>query len=210
MTILADRHRRELEIESAIAPEIITERGYFTAATPDALPPAFADWQRRPGLVVPIRDTTGEVVAWQVKADRPRLARDRKTIKYDTAVGGRQCLDVPLRSHPHLGDPTVPIWITEGAKKVDAGLSHGLRCIIGLQGVYGWRGRNDHGGTCALPDWEDIALNGRNVVLAFDNDVMTKASVRDALERLSGFLRQRKATVNYLLLPALHDGGRAA
>lgn len=208
MIILAENHRHELEIDSAIAPDTIAERGYFTAGHPDNLPPAFADWQRRTGLVVPIRDTTGNVVAWQLKADSPRLAKDEKPVKYDTAVNGRQCIDVPVRSRPLLADPAVPLWITEGAKKVDSGLSHGIRCIVGLQGVYGWRGTNEHGGKAALSDWEDIALNGRDVVLAFDSDCMTKVAVRDALDRLSAFLKQRQAHVRYVLMPDLPDGAK--
>ncbi len=209
MTILSDRHRQELEVESAISPGIIAERGYQTITNQRALPDAFADYQRRPGLLIPIRDTTGHVVAWQLKADYPRLDKNQKPVKYDSATGGRQCIDVPVRSRPLLGDPTVPLWITEGAKKVDSGLSHGIRCIIGLQGVYGWRGTNDHGGKTALSDWEDIALNGRDVVLAFDSDVMVKDTVRGALDRLSGFLSSRKANVRYLLLPDVLDDGRA-
>lgn len=201
MNSLSDRHNAELERGSAISPDIIAERGYFTAERVDELPASFVNYQRRPGLVIPIRDTTGNITAWQLKADYPRLGSGGKPIKYDTAAESRQCLDVPCRSLPMLGDPAVPMWVTEGAKKVDAALSHGVECIIGVQGVYGWRGRNHRGGLTALADWEDIALNGRDVVLAFDSDVMTKVSVRDALERLSAFLSKRKATVRYLLLP---------
>ena len=208
-TRLAEHHRQELEIGSAILPAILAERGTFTAFTVNDLPPAFADWQHRPGLVFPIRDTTGTIAAWQLKADGPRLSRKGKPIKYDTAIGSQQCIDVPIRSRPYLGDPAVPLWVTEGAKKCDSALSHGVRCIVGLQGVYGWRGTNEHGGKTALPDWEDIALNGRDVVLAFDSDVMSKDEVRDALERLSSFLKQRQANVRYLLLPDVLDEGRA-
>lgn len=202
---LIDAHRRQLAA-SAIVPQIITERGYYSAEHSDYLPPAFADNQRRPGLVIPVRDTTGNVVAWQLKADNPRHDKNGKPIKYETAAGGRSCLDVPARSRPLLDNPMVPLWIAEGAKKVDSGLSHGLRCIIGLQGVYGWRGTNEQGGKTALPDWEAIALNGRDVILAFDSDVMVKDSVRGALERLAAFLQQRHARVRYLLLPHLSEG----
>lgn len=201
MPTISDRHRAELEHGSGIAMDIIIERGYVTAESAHGLPSAFADYQRRAGLVIPIRDTTGHICTWQLKADRPRLDKRGKTIKYDTAVGGRQCLDIPSRSLHMLSDPSVPLWITEGAKKVDSALSHGIGCIIGLQGVYGWRGQNDLGGLTALADWEDIALNGRDVVLAFDSDVMTKMSVRNALERLSAFLKKRTARMHYLLLP---------
>jgi hypothetical protein len=205
---LSCKHRQELESESAIDPVVIAERGYFTAYHPNMVPETFAEGQRRPGLVIPICDTTGRLATYQLKADDSRLNANGTPIKYDTAVHGQTCLDIPPRSRNYLPDPAVPLWITEGAKKVDAGLSQGILCIIGVQGVYGWRGRNSYGGKTALPDWEAIALNDREVVIAFDSDVMTKASVRDALERLSAFLRQRGARVRYLLLPGPGFEGR--
>lgn len=206
--MLTENHRSELETGSAISPEILEERGYRTITNPDDLPPAFAGYQRRSGLLVPIRDTTGEIAAYQLKADDPRTGTNGKPLKYETATGGRQCLDVPARSLPYLGNPSIPLWITEGAKKVDSGLSHGVRSIVGLQGVYGFRYTNQHGGKVAIPDFESIALNGREVILAFDSDVTTKPSVRDALDRLSGLLKQRRAKVRYLILPDLADGSK--
>ncbi len=114
----------------------------------------------------------------------------------------------PKRVLPHLGNPDVPLWITEGAKKVDAALTMGVDAVIGLQGVYGWRGTNGAGGKTALPDWEAIALNGRDIVLAFDSDCMTKPEVRGALDRLAAFLQKRGAEVGYCILPPLADGSK--
>lgn len=206
--ILSHSHRFELETDSAISPDIIIERGYQTISDPADLPDVFEDYQRRTGLLIPIQDVTGEIASWQLKADDPRISKKGKPLRYDSAARGRQCVDVPVRSRPHLGDPAVSLWVTEGAKKCDAGLSHGIPCIVGLQGVYGWRGTNEHGGKTALPDWESIALNGRDVILAFDSDCMTKPQVRDALDRLSAFLKQRGAKVRYLLMPDLPDGAK--
>ena len=42
-----------------------------------------------------------------------------------------------------LRDRTRPVWVTEGAKKVDAATSADLVCI-GLSGVAAWR----------TPDWK--------------------------------------------------------
>ncbi len=80
MTILSDRHRRELEVESAISPDIIAERGYQTITNQRALPDAFADYQRRPGLLIPIRDVTGEIATWQLKPDSRRTGSNGKPI----------------------------------------------------------------------------------------------------------------------------------
>jgi hypothetical protein len=207
---LAPRHRAELEQGSAIDPAIIAERGYrsLTAADlPALLPAAFEGAQRRPGLLVPISSVHGTVGAWQIKPDQPRIING-KPVKYETARGASLCLDVPGRVRPLLGDPGVPLWITEGAKKVDAALSHGVRCVVGVQGVYGWRGTNGTGGKTALADWEMVALNGRDVVLAFDSDCMTKPQVRTALERLAAFLASRGATVGYCVMPDLPGGAK--
>ena len=102
-----------------------------------------------------------------------------------------------------LRDPSVPIWITEGCKKVDSALSNNIGCIVGLTGVENWQ---SHG--MALPDWKEIALRGRRVIIAFDSDVMVKASVRSALARFAEWLDMQKGEVRYLVLPALPDGSK--
>ncbi len=204
---LTNSHLAELNTLSAISAERIRAR-YYQSVTADQLPPQFADYQRRDGLLIPIHTVRGRIESFQLKPNEPRLTKDGKPIKYETAANAPQVLDVPASVRPHLADPKMPLVITEGAKKVDSALSAGLKCTIGLQGVYGWRGRNEHGGKAALPDWEQIALNGREVMLAFDSDVMTRASVRDALDRLSAFLRGKGAKVCYLVLPPLSDGAK--
>lgn len=133
--------------------------------------------------------------------DTPRL-REGKPVKYETPVGQRNGLDVPPGVGPLLGDPTVPLWVTEGVKKADAAAVAGL-CCVALPGVWSWRGSNDKGGKVAIPDWHDVALNGRRVVLAFDSDVIVKRPVRTALDALAGYLASKGAAVEYLHLP--HD-----
>jgi putative DNA primase/helicase len=203
---LSIKHRHELEVQSGIHPVIIQERGYRTV-TADGLPNQFPDYQRKDGLLIPIHNDWGKVGSFQVKPDKPRI-RDGKPVKYETIPGHPVCIDAPRRVHQYLGNPEVPLWITEGAKKVDAALSLGINAVIGLQGVYGWRGTNGDGGKTALPDWEAIALNGRACVIAFDSDCMTKPGVRGALDRLSAFLKSRGADVTYCILPPLEDGSK--
>ena len=203
---LTPAHRHELEQGSAIHPDIIAERTYFSVRA-ERLGNVFAESQRRDGLLMPIWDVRGEIASFQLKPDAPRVING-KPIKYETAAKAPQCIDVPPRARACLPDPAVPLWITEGVKKVDSAISHGIACVIGLMGVYGWRGRNAAGGKAALSDWESIALNGREVIIAFDSDCMTKPSVRDALERLASFLARRGADVRYCILPHLADGAK--
>jgi len=199
--MLSPKHEAELEA-SAIDPAIIAERGYETITNPKALPPQFTHGQReRHGLLIPIRDVTGDIVTHQLKPDTPRVDANGKPIKYETAANGRMCIDVPIRVQRYLRDKECPLWITEGCKKVDSGLSHGISCIIGLTGVWNWMsGKN------ALPDWREITLTDREVILAFDSDGMRKDSVRRALEELRAYLVMQGARVRFLLMPDLPDG----
>lgn len=89
-----------------------------------------------------------------------------------------------------LNDPTVPLFVTEGVKKGDALVSQSL-CAVALIGVWNWRGTNEFGGKTALPGWEHVALNGRQVYIVFDSDVMLKKEVHSALVRLKTFLESR-------------------
>lgn len=200
-------HQHELYVESGIAQEVIRQR-YYQSLTGDQLPTTFAEYQKRDGLLIPIYNVRGELASFQLKPESPRTGKNGKPIKYETAANSPQVIDVPRACTSMISNPTIPLWITEGAKKVDSALSHGVRCIIGLQGVYGWRGTNADGGKTALPDWESIALNNREVVIAFDSDVMVKDAVRAALNRLASFLGSRGARVRYLLMPDSDDGSK--
>jgi hypothetical protein len=108
---------------------------------------------------------------------------------------------VPTHSASRWGlDPRRPLFITEGARKADAGVSAGL-CTIALLGVWNWRGSNEFGGKTALADWDSIALNERDVFIVFDSDVVVKAPVHAAMSRLKAFLELRRARVRVIYLP---------
>lgn len=192
---------------SAISPEVARERGYISVDTKRQLS-AFRDYQRLvPGLLIPVHDTTGAIATWQYRPDDPRKTKKAgKVVKYETPGGSRLVLDVPPRVRDQLVDPAVPLWITEGARKADAAVTAGLACI-GLSGVDGWSGTNPQGGKTALPEWKDVALNGRRIYLAFDSDAASNPKVAGALERLGRYLGGR-ADVRYCYLPEGPDGAK--
>ena len=115
-------------------------------------------------------------------------------------------LDVHPSIRDHIGKRKIPLWITEGERKADAAISQGL-CCVAVPGVWNWRG-NAHGGKTLLADWESVALNGRQVYIAYDSDVMTKSEVHSALARLAEVLKSRGAHVRYIYLPPTrrHEG----
>ena len=195
-------HRNTLEKDSAISAEAIDARGYFTQTDRHAL--ELLGFVRAqclpPSLVIPLYNWRGECAAYALRPDIPRNGGNGAPIKYELPKGAPPTLDVaPLTAHL-IGDSTAPLLITEGAKKADSAASRGL-CAINLNGVYGFRGKNLQGGITALADWENIALKGRAVYVAFDSDVSTKPQVASAMERLAVFLKARGAIVKIAYLP---------
>ena len=152
--------------------------------------------------MVPIYNVRGELATYMLRPDTPRI-RNGKPAKYEFMRGFRMVLDVPNleQTRKLLDDPDVPLWVTEGSKKVDALVSHGC-CSLGVIGVWNWRGTNDKGGKVALPDWELVALNDRITYICYDSDVMVKREVYGGLCRLAEFLGLRHARVRYVYLPS--------
>jgi hypothetical protein len=191
-------HHAEILAASAIDPAVAAERGYVSVDTKARLESAgFVRSQRiAPGLLIPIYGTDGELRLHQYRPDNPRLeGKTSKPRKYETPWRHPICLDVPRRILGQLRDAGIPLWITEGSRKADAAVSAGA-CCIALIGVDGWMRDGQ-----ALPDWRDVTLKGRVVLIAFDSDVMTKKSVAGALDRLTAWLQYRGAEIRHVLLP---------
>jgi len=193
--LLTDAHWHGLEITRGIAPDVIRQRGYLSALQPaDLIDRTFnkAQAQTAPALVIPLWNVHGQSCGWQMRPDKPRQFTDGRKGKYELPKGDHLILDVHPRVQPLLGDPHIPLWVTEGIPKGDALVTHGA-CAIALIGVRGIKGSNAHGGKVLLPDWDYIALNGREVLVVFDSDIYHKPEVDTALKALYAFLRHREA-----------------
>lgn len=157
-----------------------------------------------------------------------RLRRDQPDLEYDAAgnLKARQkYLSHPGRSNmlyvvPGVGpsllnDPALPIIFTEGEFKTLAlwrlanhsSPNRPRFFPVGVSGVYNWRGtigktvapdgsRQDVKG--AIPDLDWIIWDGRQVVIAYDADAVTKEFVRIARAELAAHLRGRGALVGFL------------
>ena len=186
---------------SGITPEHAALRGYETIRDPRRLAELgiAKAGQRTQGLLVPQLRADVSTWGWQYRPDSPR-ERNGKTVKYETPFGQRNGIDVPPGVGPMLGDPAIPLWVTEGSKKADCAVLHGLctrlvaRCVVVAC-------KNRWGGKTAVADWNDVALDDRRAILAFDSDVTTKLAVAKALCALAEYLTYRGARVEYLNLP---------
>lgn len=188
---------------SAISLEVIRERGYESVLGKAALKTAgfSKSQQRHPGILIPLHGVDGSVVGYQYRPDNSRRdARRDRPIKYENPTGSSVRLDVPPRCRGQLGDPSVPLWVTEGVKKVDALASRGA-CAICLTGVWGFKGKNPLGGTTILADFDYIAFKDRLVYCVFDSDSTSNPQVRQALTRLNEHLRRKGAKIRTTKIP---------
>jgi hypothetical protein len=198
---------RDLLAASAITPDAARERGYVSVDSRKQLQRyarGFGSKCPVPGLLIPLRRKDGSVWGYQYRPDAPRVM-DGKPRKYETPYQQPGGIDVPVAIRGKLDDPSVPLFVTEGSRKADAAVAAGL-CCVSLLGVWNWRGTSPARGKVALPEWHDIALNGRRVVLAFDSDVTRKPPVAKALAQLANYLQTKGAKVEYLHLPDTGDG----
>src|SRR5215204_989942 len=192
---------QEITRESAIDPAVALERGYYLEKTKRGLERlGFKRSQQRvPALVIPRFSPSGDPISAQIKPHNP-LVEERngksRPRKYETPAGTPVRLSVPPRAVPMMRDVQKTLYVTEGDKKADALASVG-DCCISLQGVECWR---------VLEDWEEVKLYGREVVIAFDADVMVNPNVQKALQDLAAFLQERGALVKYLLWPERYRG----
>ncbi len=190
---LADHHLFSLVVESGISEAVIAARGYWTAEDPDDLIDlGFAKPQRRaPALVIPIRDVTGVIRFHRIRPDNPRNDPQKpdKIIKYEQPSGTGVVLDVPLPVIGWLKDASRRLWIVEGEKKGDALASRG-EAAVALLGVWSWKRDG-----WMLPDWEDVRLMGREVLICFDSDAVDKYQVRLAEVALAKALEGRMGYV---------------
>ena len=209
-------HARELD-ESCVSAEVRAARGYETLYDTEEtrhrlkemrMPRwAWRDEMAFPALLLPMYRVTGEQIGFQLKPALPQEAPGGKLQKYASQSGVPNRLDVPPAVADLVRDPSSPLWITEGIKKADCLASYG-RPVITLTGVFNWRSKL---GT--LGDWEDIPLQGRDVVICFDADAREKRTVMLAMQRLGRWLESKGARPLYLVVPAeveRGDGSRVA
>jgi hypothetical protein len=200
---LHDRHAKMLA-ESGITPEHARARGYISIDSGNRRRlkeiGVVKAVQKSDGLLIPLLRIDGEVGGYQFRPDTPRI-KDGKELKYETPFRQPNMIDFPPGTTERLADRSMPVWITEGVKKADAGYLAGLG-IVGLTGTWNWL--RDGG---ALPDFRDLALKNREVILCFDSDITIKDGVWKAVRDLGEWLKvSRQANVKYCLLPHNGDG----
>ncbi|MFH0768344.1 MAG: phage/plasmid primase, P4 family [Chloroflexota bacterium] len=205
---LLSTHFEQLHNDSAISIDLIKERQYESTLGRKRLADlGFNPSQRHiPGIIIPLWGVNGQITGYQYRPDHPRLLRDKVT-KYENQPGSSIRLDIPLRCRLLLGDPKIPIFFVEGVKKADSLASQGA-CVVGLNGVWGFKGRNPLGGTTILADFDYITLKERESYVVYDSDYATIPQVHQAQDRLAEHLGRKGSKVKIVNLPAKSDGSK--
>jgi Protein of unknown function (DUF3987)/Domain of unknown function (DUF3854) len=161
-----------------------------------------------PALLLPILSpdilrATNDVI---IKADLPRRDGRGHPAKYEVRPKSRNRIHAPLSIRRLLADPSVPLVITEGAKKSEKAAQDGI-CAVSLSGVWNWR---DRIGESAFPtgDFDLFPLAGRRVFLCFDSDAASNRHVQRAENDLAAFLSKRGAMVSVKRISPGMGGGK--
>jgi hypothetical protein len=229
--VLTRQHRYQLEVESAILPEVIAEEDIRSMPTSLGLPtpdPAlrhpnthkgqyFGIWgetddQYRPidlgaGLWFGTRDANGRLIG-SYKPDCPRTARNGHIVKYEGCRGTRPGGGVPRRCVEALVNSLCEVFFTEGFKKALALASAGA-CAVALAGVDSWMVKpSPDAPSEPVEDFDAIRWHGRIVWIVYDSDAVTKDGVRWAERRLTREFESRGAIVVVLRIPHRPDGSK--
>jgi len=120
-----------------------------------------------------------------------------KKPKYMTKKDSGNRLYIPSNVIPALDDVSVPIDITEGEKKALKACQEGLYCI-GITGLWNWKVKGENK---LIADFDNIALEGRAVIINPDNDFLEpnrkgeRKNLKQAVYGLAYLLIDRGAKV---------------
>src|ERR687894_188484 len=195
---LSDSHQGILYDDSGINPLVEAERGTFSACRGKDVPQDHGQLPKKPGIVFPVHTLDGGIF-YRLRPDNPgRLP------KYMQPKGHPNRLDVHPRQHERIKRSGGRRYVTEGEKKVDAGVSRDV-LMVGQSGVF--NGQRDKG-AALIDDWYELPLDGEEYAICYDSDIETNENVQLAADRLVRLLRAEGAKVFITLLPPAPDGSK--
>lgn len=128
-------------------------------------------WAGAPGLLIPVRNVAGRIVALKVRADDPKLPRYSSiSSRRHGGAGPGALIHIPL--HEDTVDTTT-VRITEGELKADVAQHRTGILTLAVPGVSNWRP--------VVPILK--SLDAQRVLVAFDADTRTNPHVAAALAR---------------------------
>jgi Domain of unknown function (DUF3854) len=195
---LSESHRMMLFDDSGIDPPVEAERETFTAIRGKDVPQDHGWLPQKPGIVFPIHTLDGGMFC-RLRPDNPG-----RFPKYMQPKGHPNRLDIHPRQHERIKQPGGMRYVTEGERKVDAGVSRDM-LMVGQLGVF--NGQRDKG-AALIDDWYELPLDGEEYSICYDSDIETNENVQIAADRLARLLEAEGAKVFITLLPPAPDGSK--
>jgi hypothetical protein len=206
---LSEAHQNMLFEESGNSPDVVAERGVRTIAHGRELPAGFSPRQRRlgPGILFTAHRPNGKT-SYSFRPDTP----DKPGRKYEQPSkrhgGPGNVLDIHPSLHHLIADMSVPVIYVEGIKKADsittAARAAGVEVlVVAISGVWNFLCEGK-----PIPDLLVIPVEGREVGIVFDSDVLTNPGVQGAAVRLAETEIGRGASVRLAYLPDAADGSK--
>ena len=209
-TPLAAHHLKHLRT-SGLSDKTIAAAKIFTVADPAAAA-GFLNWQGTdgpaPAIAFPYFVRGGICDGAVLRPDAPHVKSDGKVAKYlwPKEKPARPYFPPPsLTAIAAYEDPTQPLLLTEGIKKILAVVQAGM-IGISAQGTTTWHNTKEKAHKLHL-DLAGIPLQGRKVFIAFDGgDTTANPPVIHAEARLARMLLDAGAIVRLLRIPSPNGG----
>jgi hypothetical protein len=203
---LSDSHRHTHEVGSAIAPDILDSSGVYTITDGHQLPRGFSKRQREraPGVLYEVSRPKSSETAWVFRPDEPDP--DTPGLKYEAACkelgGPGNVLYVHSSQRQLIDDISVPVIFVEGIKKALAIITAARAAdvevlVVGILGVWNWKSNGE-----PISDMFDIPVEGREVGIVYDCDMLINPSVQEACRGLAELQIGRGAAVRVAFLPS--------
>ncbi len=161
----------------------------------------YVDPQVKTALVIPFSHREGFVRA---KVFPPYTDAKGNTVKYlQRKDSGSSFYIPPCLQSGVLQDPSRPLTIIEGEKKVLAAIAKGLKDSIGISGI--WNGIKDRN---PIEDFSLVSWKDRNVTYVPDGDVWYgNPNLLEAVYTFVKFMEEAGARVEIVSLPNAPEGG---
>jgi len=183
---LLSQHEEHLKTSSCISSEIISKSELFSADS-DLTQQIFKIKSSSGGIVFPYYKLDGELLDCRIRLDNPFEGKDGKPVRYLQPKGTSLTCYFLKDDLPKLRDTGVPLWITEGEKKLLSIASLPESSSVVLASYPGCNNWTEKGSGKLSEAWSSIPLSGRTVLWLPDSDYFTNIKVRRAGDK---FLKQ--------------------
>ncbi len=96
-----------------------------------------------------------------------------------------------------LGDPSIPLYFSEGEKKTAKGIQEKLLCV-GIGGLWNWLRKGTGEG---IEELDLIAWPDREAIITPDSDIWTRLDLQRAVFAFGKELESRGAKVSVVVIP---------